>query len=210
MMLTDLALQDFGKFMLTKILCLLLLLALRRKLEADYPRCPLTPHPDGPAHPSPQSPPSSDGTGEKDLALQPPPPGGRGRERERHSKKPKEPEAGAEQDQAPVQETAAAAAAAAAEGKTPTPPKGEGKVEGDGNGNGNGNENGNEQTPLTEPPEGEGEVEGGRKPGQDPDPEDLPTGLALRLLKWEEHYNLLVQQVMGDLEGYWMRLKTPQ
>ena len=62
------------------------------------------------------------------------------------------------------------------------------------------------------PPGGEGEVEGGPSPDpdQDPDHQSLLQGVALHLVKWERHFDQLVDTVVEDLRNYWMQLKTPQ
>ena len=64
------------------------------------------------------------------------------------------------------------------------------------------------------PPGGEGTVEGGPSPGHGPDPEpekqNLLEGVALRLVKWEQQFDHLVDTIVVDLRNYWMQLKTPQ
>jgi len=188
-MLTDIALLDFGKCMLTKILSLLLLLALRRQLEAGYPQCPPTPHP---SSPPPASTPHTGGSHEPDLALQPPP-GGKGKDKDKkETEKDRKRQRGNVSDQDPE--------APAEGGKKPTQiPEGKGEEEG---------HEGEENPPKESP--GEGEVEGGPKPGRGPDQENLLTTVASCLQKWEDQYTQLVQDILGDLSDYWRRLKIPQ
>ncbi|CAW42253.1 E4 protein [Human papillomavirus 104] len=190
-MLTDLALLDCGKCMLTKILCLLLSLALRRHLEAGYPFCPPTPHP---SSPRPASPPHKNDTHEPDLALQPPP-GGRGKEKD---KKETEKERRRHRDNVSDQDQEAPAEGG---GKKPQSNEGKGEEEG---------HEGEENPPNETPPPGEGEVEGGPKHGPGPDQEGLLMSVASCLQKWEDQYNQLVQNILVDLSDYWKRLQIPQ
>nr|AZG02845.1 E4 protein [Human papillomavirus] len=198
-MLPGLAKLDTGKYMLTRTLSLLLLLALRRQLETGQTgQPPSTPHPGrrqfGVSLPPPC--PAENGhhhgdTEEKHLALQPPPPGKKDKE-----KKPQQ------DDQGPPQ------------GGNKQPP-GEGT-----------DADGDENAPTPETPpvpptgEGEGEVEGGPKPdpnqgpshdpGRGRDPEGLLPGVALRLTKWENQFEQLVEIIVDDLKDYWMKLGIPQ
>lgn len=193
----------FGKCMLTRTLCLPLLLALRHQLETGE-RPPSTPFPgrgrqqhrDSLPPPCPPEDPGHhpDDTNEKPLA---PPPGRKDRDKEKEKEKEKKPTTG---DKGP-------------DPRVEQKPKGEGS---------DGDEEGPPpQTPLPPPTgEGEGEVEGGPRPGPSPVPVPAPTpgrgpeegllpGLASRLMKWEHEFDQLVQDITGDLHDYWLRLKTP-
>ena len=198
-MLPDMAKLDNGKCMLTRTLSLLLSLALRRELEEETPtKPPSTPYPgrhqpsrDGLPPPCPPEPPhnghepKADGTNEKNLALHPPPPGNK---KDSEKKKPT-----GDQGPAPGGKKQTGEGTDA-EGGEETPPPG--------------------ATPPTG--QGEGEVEGGPEqgpnlaPNQGRDPEALLPGVASRLLRWESHFDQLVDDIMTDLKGYWTRLKTPQ
>lgn len=202
-MLPDMAKLDNGKCMLTRTLSLLLSLALRRELEEGTPtKPPSTPYPgrhqpsrDGLPPPCPPEPPhnghghghepKADGTNEKNLALQPPPPGNK---KDSEKKKPT-----GDQGPAPGGKKQTGEGTDA-EGGEETPPPG--------------------ATPPTG--QGEGEVEGGPEqgpnlaPSQGRDLEGLLPGVASRLLRWEHQFDQLVDDIMTDLKGYWMRLKTPQ
>lgn len=202
-MLIDIAKQDFGKYMLTKILCLPLLLAQRRRLEEkDLPQCPLTPHPGlRSGHPPPTNGHERGDTGEKNLVLQPPPEGNR------HSEEKNKDESKKERDRKRHKGNVADQGPEA-------PPGGEGKkpTEEEGSEEGNGGE---EDPPKDTPPppgEGEGEVEEGPKPdpGQGQGPVGLLPSLACHLQRWEDQYTQLVETIVGDLHDYWMKLKIPQ
>ncbi|CCJ27719.1 E4 protein [Human papillomavirus 159] len=203
-MLPDIAKLANGKCMLIRTLCLLLSLVLRHLLETGE-KPPSTPYP-GRGRPPvrdlpPPCPPTNghspqhrDDTQEKPLAR--PPPGRKDKEKEKEKK----PLPG---DQGP-------------------PHGGEHKPKGEG---ADGEDDPFPPTPSAPPTgEGEGEVEGGPQhdPNQDPNPAPAPApaptpnpeGLlpqvASRLLKWEQEFDQLVADIMGDLNDYWQRLRTPQ
>lgn len=198
-MLPGLAKLDAGKYMLTRTLSLLLLLALRRQLEKGQTgQPPSTPYPGRRSHGDSLPPPCPPENGhhhgdteEKHLALQPPPPGKKDKE--------KTPQQG---DQGP-------------------PPGGNKQPPGEGT-----DADGDENAPTPETPpvpptgEGEGEVEGGPRhdpnqgpshdPGRGRDPEGLLPGVALRLTQWESQFEQLVETIVDDLKDYWTKLGIPQ
>ncbi|ATQ38116.1 E4 [Betapapillomavirus 2] len=183
-MLRGLVLQTSGKCMLIKMLCLPLLLVLRRQLETRSP--PTTPFPGRRFGLPPHQPNGHHGTGDTEgnhLALQPPPTGGKKSEK---NKDKKQQQGGEKADQGPE-----------------APGVGEGR--------------GPEDPPPEDPPvhpTGEGEVEGGPSPGRDPgrapEQEGILPGVALLLTKWEQQFDLLVNNIMEELRNYWQMLKTPQ
>ena len=198
------ALLANGKYMLTRMLCLPLLLVLRHLLETGpVERPPATPHP-GRNHlrssQPPPCPPSNghspqhpDDTEEKPLA---PPPRGKKDKDKKPLQGDQGPDPGVEQK-----------------------PQGEGEVEGH-----------PPQTPTAPPPGGEGEVEGGPQQGPNPGPSPAPApapapapdpdhnldqegllpAVAFRLLRWEREFDQLVKDITEDLHDYWTRLRTPQ
>ncbi|CAW42241.1 E4 protein [Human papillomavirus 100] len=184
-MLKGLVLQTSGKCMLIKMLCLPLLLVLRRQLETRSP--PTTPYPGrrfGLPPPCPTNGHQTDDSDEKHLALQPPP---GGKNTEKHKDK-KQQQGGEKADQGPE-------APGVGEGREPEDPP-------------------PEDPPVPPTGTGEGAVEGGPSPGpghgQGPEQEGILPGAALLLTKWEQQFDLLVDNIVGELRDYWQKLRTPQ
>ena len=191
----DIAELENGKCMLTRTLCLPLLLVLRHQLETGpYRTPPSTPFPNSQqrnSHPPPTPQNGhhpgqrADGTGAKYPVLSAPPAG--------RDKKPRG-------DQGPDHRGDNSRPGEGSDGGEPDPPQG---------------------TPPTPPTVGEGEVEGHpqgpnraptQEPNPDPDPdrEALLPQVALMLQMWENHYNQLVENILGALKDYWQKLMTPQ
>ena len=81
----------------------------------------------------------------------------------------------------------------------PTPSNGHKGEEGDGVEEGAVGGDGNDHPPPPPPPPPPNVQEG-----------SLLGCVGSLLLKWEDQFNLLVQNIQGDLEDYWMKLSTPQ
>ncbi|CBK38950.1 putative E4 product [human papillomavirus 150] len=204
-----------GKFVLTGKLCLLLSPAPRRppsrKAEngpspspPTSPKQPPTPAPfcnGKPDLPNGLSHEKGEGTSEKNLALLPPPSGaGKGYQELLHGKKTSDgQEAGPRGDSKPTK-----------------PLHGDGDNDRPGSepeaGAGAGAVAGAEAGGGTENNPREGGVEGGTSLDLEVDllNPDLLTNLAYYRHKWEQEYNLLVENILQELRGYWQKLSTPQ